>query len=241
MLKFMILLIFSAILASCALYPTTPVRTQDFRDGKKPKKHLVILLSGRGASFDYFERQQWVAYAEQGTDDTDFVAPFLHYGYYMSGSVVSRLHEDIILPAKQQGYQTISLVGISMGGVGCLFYSYKYPDDIDRLYLFSPYLGKDDVLRQIRADGGLQKWHIRMEDEADWNYYIWQRLQQIVSDPVSRQKIFLGYGNNDKLKGHDLLAAAMPANHVISLPGNHDDVTFTKLWQTMVERGYLKR
>lgn len=241
MLKISILIVLCTTMLSCGLYPSRPVATQDFRDATKQKKHLVILISGRGASFDYFERQQWTEVARQYTEDYDFIAPFLHYGYFMSGDMTTPLHEDVILPAKKRGYETISLAGISMGGLGCLFYSQKYPDEIDRIFLFSPFLGKDEVQAQIRADGGLAKWYLRDENAEDWNFFIWQRLQQISSDPADKQKLFLGFGDKDRLKGHDLLASALPSNHVIKLPGNHDDVTFTKLWQAMLAQGFFQR
>lgn len=239
--KKLMLIILFVLVTGCGLYPTKPVRVQDFRDSSKPRKHLIVLISGRGATFDYFERQRWAEIANQYSTDYDFVAPYLHYGYYMSGEVLIRLHEDIIVPAKQQGYESISLAGISMGGLGCLLYSHKYPQEIDRLFLFSPFLGKDDVQDQIRAAGGLDKWKLQDENADDWNYYIWQRLQDILTNADSKQKIFLGYGDKDRLNGHDLLATAMPAQHVIRLTGNHDDVTFTKLWQAMLEQGFLKR
>ncbi len=241
MLKISILFALCVVLLSCGLAPSRPVSIQDFRDEVKQKKHLVILLSGRGASFDYFEHQQWVEIARRYTEDYDFIAPFLHYGYFMTGDMTTPLHEDVILPAKKRGYETISLAGISMGGLGSLFYSQKYPDEIDRIFLFSPYLGKDEVHAQIRADGGLDKWRLRMENSGDWNYDIWQHLQDITRHPQSQQKLFLGFGDKDRLTGHDLLASALPAKQVIKLPGNHDDVTFTKLWQAMLEQGFLKR
>jgi pimeloyl-ACP methyl ester carboxylesterase len=241
MAKSMTLIMLCTLLWGCGLSPSKPMRVQDFRDAQKPKKHLMILLSGRGASFDYFEANRWVDIAEKYTQDYDFIAPYAHYGYYVTDTLVTRLHEDIILPAIKQGYETISLAGISMGGTGSLLYSEEYPAEIDRLYLFSPYVGKGEVHTQIKADGGLAKWHLRMENEHDWNYLLWRRLQEITMDPIQRQKLFLGYGDKDRLKGHDLLAKSLPANHLIRIQGNHDDVTFARLWEGMLQQGLLSR
>jgi pimeloyl-ACP methyl ester carboxylesterase len=241
MLKKSFLAVVCALLLSCGYNTTNPVQMQDFRDTNKPKKHLIVLLSGRGAPYDYFERQQWADIASQYSQDYDFVAPYLHYGYYMKGEVLTRLHEDVILPAKARGYKTISLAGISMGGLGCLLYSTKYPDDIDRIFLFAPFLGNNAVQEQIRADGGLEKWHLRDEDADDWNFYIWKRLQELAIEPQNKGKLYLNYGDKDRLRGHDLLAATLPISHVIKIPGNHDDVTFTRLWRAMLEQGGLKR
>ena len=241
MVKILTAIMLCTFLFSCGLFPTNPIRSQEFRNVQQPKKHLIVLLSGRGATFDYFEKHQWVEIAAKYTQDYDFIAPFAHYGYYLSGKLVARLHEDIILPAKQLGYETISMAGISLGGLGCILYSEKYPDEIDRIYLFSPFLGKDAVHAQIKADGGLAKWHLRAENQDDWNYYIWRRIQEITNDPVQQHKLFLGYGDKDRLNGQDLLANALPQNQVIKLNGNHDDVTFIKLWQAMLQQDLLRR
>ena len=239
MLKTLTLIMLCTLLWSCGLSPSKPMRVQDFRDAQKPKKHLMILLSGRGASFDYFEANHWVEIAEKYTQDYDFIAPYAHYGYYVTNQLVPRLHEDIILPAKKQGYETISLAGISMGGTGSLLYSENYPAEINCLYLISPYLGKEAVQKQIKTEGGLAKWHLRMEDEHDWNYQLWQQLQTITADPRQRQTLFLGYGDKDRLTGHGLLAKSLPATHVIQIEGNHDDVTFARLWERMLQQGLL--
>lgn len=240
MFKHIFMIAVTSLLVSCGIYPSKPIEKQEFPVATTPKKHLLVLLSGRGASLDYFETHHWVEIAQQFTDDYDFVAPYAHYGYYMTRQLIPRLREDIILPARKAGYATISLAGISMGGLGALLYSERYPEDVDRLYLFAPFLGNDDVLQQIRDDGGLTHWQLREADRDDWNYSLWNWIAQLTTDPQKRAKLFLGYGDNDRLKGHDLLAQSLISDHVVNIAGRHDDDTFARLWEIMLSRGFLR-
>jgi len=238
MKRYLVLLI-SPFLFSCGLYPQAPMQISTFPADKQPAKHLIVLLSGRGASDSYFEDNEWVEIARKYGSEVDFIAPYAHFGYYMSQSLLPRLNEDVIMPAKKRGYQTISIAGISMGGLGSILYSNKFPNDIDRIYLVSPYLGKDEVHEQIRKAGGLKQWQLKKEDAADWNYFIWQRLKVIIQDPELKKKIFLGYGEQDGLEGHDVLAQALPQQQVITLPGGHKDVIFAEIWKHMYQQGFL--
>ncbi len=238
MKRYLVLLI-SPFLFSCGLYPHAPMQISEFPADKQPAKHLIILLSGRGASDTYFQDNEWVKIAREYGSDVDFIAPFAHFGYYMSQSLLPRLNEDVIIPAKKRGYQTISIAGISMGGLGSILYSNKFPTDIDRIYLVSPFLGKDEVHEQIRKAGGLEQWQLNKEDKDDWNYFIWQRLKIITQDSELKKKIFLGYGEQDRLNGHELLAKALPQQQVITLPGGHKDVIFAEIWKLMNKQGFL--
>ena len=226
-------------LFSCGLYPTVPMETMTFKANDKPAKHLIVLISGRGATADYFKTNNWVEIARQRGIDADFVAPYAHYGYYMTRELLPRLNEDVIIPAKQQGYKSISLVGISMGGLGSILYSEKFPENIDRLYLFAPYLGEEVVHKAIRSAGGLKSWQIKKENETDWNHYIWRRLQEITTDPQLKNQIFLGYGEQDEMRGLDILEQSIPAGHIVTVPGGHKDIVFAKLWEIMLEKGFV--
>lgn len=231
--------VLTLLLSGCAPYPKAPIETMEFRAAEKPARHLIVLLAGRGAPPGYFRDQKWVEIARNNGVDVDFVAPYAHYGYYVSDVLVTRLNEDVIEPARRQGYQSISLVGISMGGFGSIMYSKRFPQKIDRLFLIAPYLGNEAVHDEIRASGGLVNWRMNRADTDKWNYYMWQRLKEITTDPEKKNKIYLGYGDMDKMRGLDLLEENLPQEHVITVPGAHKDLVFTRLWEIMVEKGFL--
>ena len=227
------------LMTACSPPMTVPMQQTDFRTAEKYSKHLIVLLSGRGASANYFQEHQWVDLARKYQVDADFVAPYAHFGYYMAEQLVPRLHEDVIKPAKKQGYETISLLGISMGGLGTILYSESFPDDIDRIYLIAPYLADEDIHNEIRAAGGLPNWQIKADNREDWKYFLWDSLKRLTQNNNMKDRIYLGYGDKDRLKGHGLLAKNIPSQHVLKISGEHKDVTFKRVWEKMLEKGFL--
>ncbi len=227
-------------LVSCDFFPSVPMQKIVYRTGNEPKKILVVLIRGFGGSKDYFDTHGWISASKGRPRHVDYVAPNAHPGYYATKSFIERLRQDIIKPARQEGYKEIWLVGISVGGMGSILYSHAYPEEIKRIYFFAPYLGDGEVQNEIRAAGGIHKWSMANENVSKWQYHIWQRLKTIVEDPQKKVKLYIGYGDQDKLNGHDLLAEYLPKDHVVKIPGGHKDVIFSRLWTIMLERGLLK-
>ena len=236
-----IVLCMTPFLLSCGFYPSAPMNKVEYKNGGDQKDILVVLLRGFGGSINYFEDNKWIDAAKEISHFVDFVAPDSHYGYYANKTFIQRLREDVILPAKVHGYKEIWLVGISMGGMGSILYSYEYPNEVDRIYFFSPYLGDGEVQNEIRQSGGLLQWQIKPENTDKWQYQIWLRLKQIVEDQAMRVKLFIGFGDKDKLDGHDLLAQYLPARNSVKIPGGHKDVIFSRLWKMMLDKGLLQK
>jgi len=238
-MKRILLILLTSLTVACSPPMTVPIQKTDFRTAEKQSKHLIVLLSGRSAPASYFQDHQWVDLARKYHVDADFIAPYAHFGYYMAEQLVPRLNEDVIKPAKKQGYETISLAGISMGGLGTILYSESFPEDVDRIYLIAPYLADEDIHNEIRAAGGLPSWQIKPENREDWEYFLWDRLKKITQGDKVKDRIYLGYGDKDQLKGHGLLAKNIPPQHVLKIPGEHKDVTFKRVWEMMIKKGFL--
>lgn len=226
-------------ITSCAPRPSVPMPKLFYAVNDKPSQQLIVLLRGIGGRIEYYEQNGWIMAMRKATQPLDMVAPDAHIGYYASRSIVPRLHEDIILPAQQQGYREIWLAGISLGGMGALLYSREYSERVQRIYLFAPYLGNVSVQDEIRIAGGLERWEMPAEKLNDHQYQVWQYLKQVVRDPRQRVKVYLAYGEGDHLPGHELLAASLPATQVIRIAGVHDDTTFLRLWQRTLQDGML--
>ena len=91
---------------------------------------LLVYLPGNGDSPDAFAYNGLIiSLRSQGLDAT-VVGVDAHLGYYSNNSLVARLKEDVIEPAKNRGFRNIWLVGNSLGGVGSLMYVKEYPNDI---------------------------------------------------------------------------------------------------------------
>ena len=120
---------------------------------------------------------------------------------------------------------------------------------IDRLQAdivaLGPYLGKRSVTEQVRAAGGLARWQapggVLAADEID--LILWRWLQGARADGgAAPAPLYLGYGLADRFRADDeLLAAALPAERVITAPGGHDWPVWLTLWQRMLDVLPLRR
>ena len=180
----------------------------------------------------------------------DVVLVDAHFGYYRDRSVVDRLQADVIAPALAQGYAHVWLVGISLGGVGALLYTSQQPQAIAGIVAIAPYLGEPATIDAIRAQGGLKSWRSPPDPLApdDIGTLLWRWLQpyaladSLADAPAARPPLYLGYGLGDRLRpGHDLLAAALPADHVFTAPGGHDYPAWRAVWAQALDAAPLPR
>lgn len=216
-------------LMACGGVPKAPVASLRYpaREGVR-QRHLLVLLRGLGSDHQVFERKGIIEEIRRRGLPFDVVAPDLHFGYFKSKTLERRLKEDIIDPARREGYEQIWLAGFSMGGLGSLFYIRSHPGDVDGVLLTSPFLGWRPLHREIRRAGGVAAWTKTTEDPQDWQRLIWTWIQRRDPEPP----IWLGYGANDSLaaKGPPLLATTLPPERVFSVPGNHTVSTFKTIF-----------
>lgn len=189
---------------------------------------LVIMLPGRGDRADAFISQ---GFQEQGSSlGFDTVAVDAHFGYYMKRSLLPRLHEDIVLPARAAGYKNIWLLGISMGGFGSLLYAAEHPDEVDGVILLAPYLGDRKLAEEVDAAGGLASWSGEGSRFKDYEIGVWTWLQG-ATNGQQQTPVILGYGESDgSAKTHAVLGDALAPSRVYTLEGGHKWTTWRPLW-----------
>lgn len=230
--RFLIAALLGIFLAGCTAAPTAPLSSLSYRiDDTVRQRNLLVLLRGKGEGNAVFAEEGIIKEIRERNLPFDVVAPDTHSGYYEAQTLESRLKEDIIDPARRQGYDHIWLAGFSMGGLGCLIYLRSYPDDIDGVLLTSPFLGTPPLLREIRRAGGVAAWQGTSDDPQDWERMIWSWIKK--HDPATTPPIWLGYGEGDILTagGPPLLATVLPAERVFTVPGGHNLATFKKIFR----------
>lgn len=235
--RFVVAVIFSApLLAGCIAAPTAPISSLSYRsDDNARQPNLLVLLRGIGADNTIFAEEGIIDEIRKRRLPFDIIAPNAHYGYYQSQTFEVRLKQDIIDPARSQGYKKIWLAGFSMGGLGCLLYLRLYPQDIDGVLLTSPFLGWSSIHREIRHAGTVAAWSNTSDDPRDWERMIWSWIKH--HNPATTPPIWLGYGNSDFLAadGPPLLATVLPRERVFSVPGNHTIATFKTIFLRHLE------
>ena len=226
------LLLASVLLSGCASTGYAPMQSLRYpRDEVQRQPNLLVLIRGLGADHTIFAKEGIVDEIRDLGLPFDVIAPNAHFGYYQAETFVQRLKEDVIEPARRQGYEQIWLAGFSMGGLGSLIYLRSHPEDIDGVLLTSPFLGWPGIHSEIQQAGGISEWVPNHRDPKDWQRMIWNRISQ--QDFNSQVPIWLAYGENDIVTraGPPLLATALPESRVFSAPGNHTVSTLKTLFR----------
>ncbi|MEN3944006.1 YqiA/YcfP family alpha/beta fold hydrolase [Prosthecobacter sp. SYSU 5D2] len=113
---------------------------------------LVVLLPGRHSKPEEFVREGIVRQVQEKRPGSRIIVPDLHLRYYMERTASQCLWEEIIHPARQKGLP-VTLMGVSLGGLGALITWLEHPQDIRQVLLLAPYLGEEELMTEIRENG----------------------------------------------------------------------------------------
>jgi len=213
-----------ALIVGCGFFRPTPTPIRTVRAQQVPGAHtLIVFLPGRGGDPEDFQQQGFEQIVAEAGLPADTIAVDAHLGYYRNRTVVTRLQEDVIRPARAAGYDRIVLVGISMGGLGAVLYAKQQPQDIAAVVLIAPFLGDKPVLEEIERAGGLRSWSPKEPlPEADYQRELWQWLKGYTNPLAARPPLYLGFGTEDRFaQSHRLLAGVLPSAQVFPAPGQH--------------------
>lgn len=228
-----VLLPLALLFSGCVGMPPTevPMPGIETADTGARNDALVIMLPGRGDRADNFIAE---GFQEAGVrHGFDSIAVDAHFGYYRKRSLLPRLHEDIVIPARAAGYKNIWLLGISAGGYGSLLYASEHPAEINGVILLAPYLGDRKLAEEIYAGGGLATWSGDAAGFEEHEIAVWTWLQNVTSGH-STTPVILGYGESDGgARSHAVLADALEPSSVFTLEGGHKWVTWKPLWESI--------
>jgi pimeloyl-ACP methyl ester carboxylesterase len=147
-------------------------------------------------------------------------------------SALQRLRSELVLPARAAGV-SLWLGGISLGGLFALDYAASYPDELDGLCLLAPYLGNRMLTAEIAQAPGLAAWQPGELAETDEERRIWRYIKNRGADS---RPLYLGFGDADRFSvAHELLAAALPADSVDVIAGDHQWSTWVRLWENFLD------
>ena len=225
-------------LASCALlYPArTPMDSVRYITGNEQSKNLLVLLPGRGEKLNSYLKHGFINALKESGADFDAQAVDAQLGYYYQENLIPRLYEDVIKPAKHDGYENIWLFGISLGGLGTLWYGKDKGETINGIIAIAPFVGDRDVIDEIIGAGGPTAWtQAEPAAEGDYQRPLWAWLKKYSAKDNNLPKLILGYGLEDEFaRGNNLLAEMLPAEQVFTLPGGHDWDTWRRLFNAIL-------
>jgi len=244
-------LLLAVLLLGC--YPATkaPMDIVQYGSGQGAGTRLLIVyLPGNGDRITVLEREGLLAGLRAHGVNADVVAADAHLGYYIDGTIFTRIREDVIAPARAKGYVQIWLVGNSLGGYGAISYLRLHPEDITGVVLLGPFLGERSVINGIKQAGGLLQWDpgaVEQTTKDGWEKMLWLHLRDCLKareqgrGDEGRQgcfsRTYLGYGRDDRFTyGQDYLATLLPSEHVAAIEGGHDWSTWYKLWDRFLDQ-----
>lgn len=195
---------------------------------------LIVMLPGAYDVPQDFNDYGFVAALRQRNIDADIKLVDAHVGYFTNQQIVQRLEDEVVLPAKSQGYKKIWFVGISLGGYGALLYSMHKPADVNGFFIMAPYMGPRDIPVEIHRQGGLKTWASDVQGNMDID--LWRWLQGYAGTGSNMPQAYIGYGASDRFeKPNQLLADVLSKERSFVLSGGHDWDTWQRLWTNFLE------
>lgn len=190
------------------------------------ERTLLVILPGFGDDAKDMKDHGVAEAIHEAWPEVDVVLASATYAYYRDGRLVPRLREEIVQPARRNGYSGIWLAGASMGGMGVLLYEREHPGELTGIVLFAPFLGSNSLLNEIRSTGGLRKWNpgpLPAEMNRD-NYQrqVWNMVKGWADRPDLARRVWLACGTSDHLINDvRLLAPELSEAHYLELTGGH--------------------
>lgn len=204
---------------------------------------LIVFMPGAQETPQDIVREGFVAQVRARGIDADVMVVDAHLGYFYAGAFEQRLRDDVVRPARAQGYRSIWLAGISLGGFGALRYARAHQGEVDGIIALAPYLAPRLDLQEVWHAGGLMRWQ-PAEAPRPWEHeralLLW--LKGYADPAQPRPPLYIGHGDSDRLKPFaPLMAGILAPERVLTAPGDHDWPPWKAMWGDALDRAPLAR
>lgn len=198
---------------------------------------LLVMLPGAGITAEDFATQGFIAAAQANQPALDIIALRPDLDLYLDGTVGPVLHDGVIAPAITAGISRVSLLGLSLGGMGALLYASDYPDLVEGIVLLAPFLGTHGTMAELTRAGRIADWTADASIATAPERQLLTWLQSQLAAGRNHPRLWLGHATGDRFAaGHRLLAAALPPSQVVQVDGAHDWAAWTTAWHSILAR-----
>ena len=198
--------------------------------------NLIVLLPGAYMMPEDFESNGFFDAVTRRRLALDVIAVDLDLSAISGGTALPAVHEEILAPARHQGYRKIWLGGISLGGQLALCHAADTPGSVDGLCLLAPYPGSRLTSMAIADAGGLDHWQATPAQLADPEFRMWRWLQRAPTG----LPVFVGYGSEDRFAaGMAQIAGRFPPAARHAIPGGHEWPVWQQLWEHFLDLGHF--
>ncbi len=195
--------------------------------GDRPTVVLALLAGSLSQPEDLVREGFPDAVREHGID-AELVMGETRAAWFADGSMVGRIEDAMVAPARNRGRSRIWLAGISLGGLAAICYAARHEDVLEGIALISPYPATRATLREIEAAGGPGEWRPEIPPEGDLEREAWRWLSE---GGARRATVHCYIASNDRfVDGQRRMAATLDPANVRELPGGHDWTAWRSLW-----------
>lgn len=189
---------------------------------------LIALLCGSFTEPEDLLREGFAAAVAAHGIDAEIALAQMRAAWFADGSIVQRIRESIVEPARARGIEKIWLGGISLGALASLCYAARHDADLDGIVLISPYPATREVLREMDEAGGLGQWKPAIPPAGDLEREAWLWLS---AQGMGRVRVHCYFGSQDRfVEGQRRIAGALAPERVREMPGGHDWSAWRALW-----------
>jgi pimeloyl-ACP methyl ester carboxylesterase len=201
---------------------------------------LLVLLPPAQATIDELRRQGFVDAVRRRNIDADIALAEVTCGHVLAQQVAAEMRRHVLVPARNAGYRSIWLAGISLGAFSALYCAAGCAGELAGIHLMAPYPGTGDVVAEIAAAGGPAAWAATAQSESGDERAWWRWLCREAESGWRGTAVFMSTGSEDRfLAGQRLMADLLPGERVRYLSGAHQWSTWLALWTDWLDRGPL--
>jgi len=193
---------------------------------------MMGLLTGTYSEPEDFVREGFPQALRAHGIPAEVVMAEVRAAWVADGSIVERIEQHVVGPARARGHSRIWLAGISLGALAALGYAARHARSVEGIALISPYPATREVLREVEQAGGLEHWAPGIPEAGDIEREAWRWLAtRGAGDPA----VLCYYASGDRFaEGQRRMAATLAPSCARELPGGHDWTAWRALWDAFL-------
>jgi pimeloyl-ACP methyl ester carboxylesterase len=201
-------------------------------------KLCIVLIPGAYQGPEDFRSAGFLAAVHERNLNIDLALVAPQLAHLTDRTVLARLRNEVVLPARSSGRVGVWFAGVSWGGFLALLYAADHSTDLEGICLLAPYLGNRMINTEILGFPSLANWSAGVsgaQDELNEERRVWRYI--IAHAPHSPPEHYLGFGRQDRFAtAQRLMANQLPPGAVDEIEGGHDWPVWRQLWDRFLDR-----
>lgn len=198
----------------------------------------IVLIPGAYQEPEHFQNAGFLGAVRDRRLNIDMALIAPQLAHLMDRTLLARLHNEVVLPARSSGRVAVWFAGISWGGFLALLYAADHSAELEGVCLLAPYLGNQMINAEILGFPSLADWRAGMsgmQGELTEERRVWRYIADQVPHPPPVH--YLGFGRQDRFAtAQRQLACQLPPAAVDEVDGGHDWPVWRHLWDRFLDR-----